>query len=545
MYRLLIVDDEIDVAEYFRRILEVKSNLPLEVYTSYNATEALECLNKTRIDIIISDIKMPRINGLQMYEEIKKRWPKCKVIFLSGVLEFDYVYESIQNRDVRYLTKLEPTSKIISTVKEVIEEIEHNYKEIDEMKKVQKQIKEAFPLLQNKYIQNLLYGLYDSYSEVQKRLNQLEISIEVDKTLIMVGGIFDDTSQDISLSQLDKNIYSLKTISDKYFSKYYNSIHYISEQKYSIWLLQQKNDDLPLQNQQAKLNGLLEYIQGSIRKNLNITITFVYETSQINFQDIPKCYSNIKRRLGYRSKNINESIITLTECNKEEAIDCNNNKNNISCCKQLNRINELEGYLELGQQDNFFLLLVKMTDALMYIDDLNNSNALEIYYRISCVLLKYINEWNMQGNLVHLINLNKLTHIDEHSSWQEASEYLKNLSQLIFDEHFKNEYIWSDNAIAIVQKYILENLNKDLSLIVLAEQVNLNPSYLSRLFKSHTHINLYDYILEMRMLNAKDMLLKTGDKIQDIAIAVGYESAPSFTRVFRKHTGRTPTDYRG
>lgn len=544
MYRLLIVDDEIDVAEYFRRIFEVKANLSLEVYTSYNATQALECLNRTRIDIILSDIKMPNINGLQMYEEIKKRWPKCKVIFLSGVLEFDYVYESIQNRDVRYLTKLEPTSKIISTVREVIEEIEQNYKEIDEMKKVQKQIREALPLLQNNYIESLLYGICDSYNEVEKRFKELEIPIEVNKTIIMVGGIFDDLPTDISLSQLDKNIYSLKTISDKYFSKYYNNVHYISEQKYSIWLLQQKDISLSIKNQQVKLNGLLEYIQGTIRKNLNITITFVYETSQISLKDIPRCYSNIKRRLGYRSRKLNESIITLAEYDKKESTS-SNDENIEKCSKELNRINELEGYLELGQQDNFFLLLAKMTDKVVYIDNFYNTNALEIYYRISCVLLKYINEWKMNVDLDSLINLSKLTNVHEHDSWHGAIEYLKNLSQLIFDSHFKNEYIWSDNAIAIVQKYILENLNKDLSLIILAEQVNLNPSYLSRLFKSHTQNNLYDYILDMRMLKAKDMLLKTGEKIQDIAIAVGYESAPSFTRVFRKYTGKTPTVYRG
>lgn len=541
MYRLLIVDDEIDVAEYFRRIFEVKSNLPLEIYTSYNATEALECLNKTRIDIILSDIKMPKMNGLQMYEKIKEKWPKCKVIFLSGVLEFDYVYESIQNRDVRYLTKLEPTHKIISTIKEVIDEIEQNYKEIDEMEKVQKQIKEAFPLLQNNYIQNLLYGLCDSHEDVQKRLDELEIPISVEKSLFMIGGMFDDLSEDISLSQWDKNIYSLKSISSKYFDRYYNSVLYISEQKYFIWLLQQKCVPVPLENQQVKISGLLEYIQGSIRKTLDITITFVYETSEIYISDIAKCYSIIKRKLGYRARNLNESILTLSDFRKDET----DSENKIDSFKQLIRINELEGYLELGQQESYFLLLSKMVDNLTSVKEREDNSALEIYYRISCVLLKYINEWNMTDALDKVINIHKLTHADEHNSWQEAIEYLKNISQVIFDIHFKNEYIWSDNTIAVVQKYILENLDKDLSLIVLAELVNLNPSYLSRLFKSHTKINLYDYILDMRMLKAKDMLLKSGDKIQDIAIAVGYESAPSFTRAFRKYTGKTPTDYRG
>ena len=152
MYRLLVVDDEPEVAEGLTDILEGLKGDDLELLSAFSASEALLTLERIRVDIVLTDIHMPEMNGLAMYQEIKKRWPRCRVIFISGVRDFDYVYQSIQNRDVRYLTKMEPDQKIRDTVQEVIRELEQKTLLNDALEQARQYYVRAIPLLREQYL---------------------------------------------------------------------------------------------------------------------------------------------------------------------------------------------------------------------------------------------------------------------------------------------------------------------------------------------------------------------------------------------------------
>lgn len=100
MFRLLIVDDEEIIVNSLYEIFNSLPEIELDVYKAYSAQEAIDWLSRTRIDIVLSDIMMPEIDGLQLLEEIHKRWPFCKVIFLTGYEKFDYIYGALQIKDV-------------------------------------------------------------------------------------------------------------------------------------------------------------------------------------------------------------------------------------------------------------------------------------------------------------------------------------------------------------------------------------------------------------------------------------------------------------
>jgi two-component system, response regulator YesN len=107
MYRLLIADDEEIIVNGLYDIFSNLENLELDVYKAYSGEEAIQWLGRTRIDIALTDINMPEIDGLQLLDEIKKRWSWCRVIFLTGHSEFNYAYKAIQYSNVRYLLKTE------------------------------------------------------------------------------------------------------------------------------------------------------------------------------------------------------------------------------------------------------------------------------------------------------------------------------------------------------------------------------------------------------------------------------------------------------
>lgn len=139
MRNLLIVDDEPEVVEGLVSILGELEEVSL--CTAYDANTALELIETQPIDIILADIHMPEMDGLELCEIIQQRKPEIRVIFLSGVRDFDIIYRSIRNPTVRYLTKMEPDYKIQETVLQVLEEMG----EQNRQQRLQKLVSRTFP----------------------------------------------------------------------------------------------------------------------------------------------------------------------------------------------------------------------------------------------------------------------------------------------------------------------------------------------------------------------------------------------------------------
>lgn len=126
MYRLLIVDDLPIIVDGLLELFEQTAHLELDVMKAYSGEEALEVLQNHRIDIVISDIKMPGLEGIELLREIKSQWPSCKVIFLTGYNEFHYARSAITYGGFEYILKVESDEKIIESVERAIEKSRRN-----------------------------------------------------------------------------------------------------------------------------------------------------------------------------------------------------------------------------------------------------------------------------------------------------------------------------------------------------------------------------------------------------------------------------------
>jgi len=123
MYRLLFVDDEEIIAEGLVELVQNQSLEGLEVCCAYSASDALAIMRQLRVDIVITDIEMPLMNGLELQKEIRKMWPQCKVIILTGYDEFAYAHEAIRNQSFDYLLKTESDEVIIQTIKKALQQL--------------------------------------------------------------------------------------------------------------------------------------------------------------------------------------------------------------------------------------------------------------------------------------------------------------------------------------------------------------------------------------------------------------------------------------
>lgn len=204
----------------------------------------------------------------------------------------------------------------------------------------------------------------------------------------------------------------------------------------------------------------------------------------------------------------------------------------------------IEQYLESGQQDKYLKLQEEILACLEKIKDRNNGTAVEAYYSLSLPLLSCINKWELYRHPRLIGKYDFLMRCDFFPTWKEAVQYIRELSAIIFNIQNEDQKKRTDSTIIFLQKYIRKHLDKDLSLVRLADLVYLNPSYLSRLYKQISGTNISEYIEHERVKRAQELLQKNDLRINEIALQVGYENAASFARVFKRVLGISPQEYR-
>ena len=554
LYKIIIVDDEPEIVKWLSELLKEINEYELEIMKAYSAKEALVWLEKTKIDIILLDIRMPGITGLQLLEKIKASWPYCKVIFLTGYNKFEYVYNAIQTQGVKYLLKIEKDEKIIQAVIDSIIEIEADFLDKDIKNKAQEQIDRMSYFLKEEYLNELIHGYYTDIEIVKESLQHFKIQFNMDRKLIMVLGRFDNLPLDTILTDRHSYIYSLKILTEQHISDT-NQIEFFLDSKANfIWLIQPKNMiddttendicDIKLEEILVILTGALENIQNSCRISLGVTISFFIGCTPFYLDSIREKYKCLRRLMRYRIGLGTEMILSDNHLSQQAIDDCEDESIISDNYQHIKLRDNIESLLETNQKNEFFKLFSRMIEDLKKVKTRNDNLALEIYYSASILFLNYINKRKLAKKLGSRMDLHKLTRADEHVSWEKAIDYLYDLANAIFDIQSEDEERRSVNAITKIQQYIDENLDGDLSLTKLGEIVYLNPTYLSRLFKQVTGEKISDYIYHIRIKKAKELLAYSAKKINEISLEIGYESPNSFTRSFKSSVGVPPQEYR-
>jgi len=158
MYRLLIVDDEPVIVNGLVLLFQDNTEFELEVCKAYSAKEALEMARKMKLDILVSDIRMPQMSGLQLVDEINYYWPHCRSILLTGYSEFDYVHEALRKKVDNYILKTEGIELIFEAVQRSIAKLdEENRRRIQE-ERARLHFEIAVPFLKQELLQRMAGG---------------------------------------------------------------------------------------------------------------------------------------------------------------------------------------------------------------------------------------------------------------------------------------------------------------------------------------------------------------------------------------------------
>ncbi|MBQ6527987.1 MAG: AraC family transcriptional regulator [Clostridia bacterium] len=532
---LLIVDDEIEILEWLQELFTYDFDREVSVYTAKSAREALDMLNSIRFDLVLTDIKMPGMDGITLFEKIKENWPKCKTVFLTGYRNFDDLYRVMNHRDVKYILKTEGDHVIMAAVRESYDALEQEMEAARRQMDEEKRMEKARYWMRRDLMDQVFSGEIPEDLQEQMRQNGIELDAEkeVQTCLLRI-----DSPQESIRNR--EPAYLMETLIESVRSNQPPSLKFYlhpSDRQHAVLLVQPSSEEETDWSTVGVLTeGMLEYAQEFFRSSVGMTVSAILYPGQAMLSEMGRRIPVLRMSMNHYVGSAQEMIYRIPEGDmlRENAAPA-------SCTGQISSLLRL---MELRKEKEFFEQLRPYLEEIAGHSGMHDPKALEIYYAIAIHLLQFINENRLNEAIASRTEMYKLTNAEGHGSGVEAAQYLSDVSRAIYEQLEGNESNLSNRLLTGVIRYIDEHLDGDLSLNQLAQVGGFNASYLSRLFKQITGQGPSEYILRKRMDLAKTLLSDTNEKIQDIAAKTGYLSAHSFTRTFRTETGLSPTEWR-
>ena len=534
--KLLIVDDEPDILETLEELFKYESGLDIDVYVAKSAKAAVALLEKTKFDVVMTDVKMPGMSGIELFYLIKENWPKCRVIFLTGYRDFDDLYEIMGNKDVRYLLKSEESDVLVKNVAEAFQEIEDMMRAEIQESIHRKDIMQAQTVLRNSYLQECFQN-ENAEKLCQEKLDQTGIPILLEEPLFIFLAKL-DLGQCYGFEEGMKIEHLMNDAIREFLPVRMRHYLYYDTKGYYLLFFQPEHmlgNPLPARTWKrlyANLEGALEYMQVKLLESASLSVSFVTCDDRCYLKDGNLYLKRLKQEALGRIGNSVQRIIMAKAQLPTGGLQ------EIPVNYQL-QIKHLEELLETRKYGEFITEFAKMTKLVS-----GSADITEIYYGMSMLLLRSINIHHLKDKLQDSISLDRLLSMEKHAGTAEAADYLDTVANALIQELEAEGRSRTSEVLEKVALYIDGHLSDDLTLTRLAEICYLNPSYLSRIFKQSYDCNITEYIRRQRLEQAKLLLTNTSKRIQEVAAGVGYLSVPSFNRIFKKEMGMSPVEYR-
>ncbi len=532
MYSILLVDDEKIIREGLYELLSM-TDLDLDLTMAASAVEAISILQERKIDIVLMDICMPQMSGLELYDVIRDRWPMCKLIFLTGHLEFDYVYKV--HKHARYVLKVEEDSKIVEAVQESIEEIENDL--LLESVTRDRTIHQH----RNKYYERMLLlrelveGSISSSCITQEMIDQLGAGLEISKDVycVMIRYAALRLADYQTQTRLGEG---LNLLLDKCFLESWHGMAF-GYNKHLTYLLLQPKTELSVAGAEKQLVGCSEMFQKAVSKNLHLPVSVFIAAKPVSFQQAFGDFNPISDKMASMTEDEIQVGALPGAQNMDELPE--------QVQRELSRkVQQMEHQFSNMDRQGALDTIQEIIDHVLGNPNMQDLTILELYC-ISCAkVISYVKKMDFGQELSQHIGIMNLYNISAFNTWCEAFGNLKRVVQHVFENVDTSIENKNEDVINKVKSYILDHLDGDTSLYALSNHVHLCPEHLLRIFKKQEGVTILQYINDLKLVKARQMLSETDMQIKEIATKLGFTSAGYFSRFFKSKLGITPNEYR-
>lgn len=538
MYQLLVVDDEESVVDSISDTMPWESVRIMQVHKAYSAAEALDLMNKHAIDILITDIRMPDMDGLQLIDHIRKSWTHTKCIVLTGYAEFEYAKHALVVQTEDYLLKPVSDDDLLQVVQRVVLKLDKEWEETSSHRRAVQTLRENLPILQGRLLYDLLQGRRFTLGLLAEKLDMFKIAVENGDPFSLLIVRMEPNFHRYDTKDLSLMEYALANIAQEIFDPHYELWNCKDAHDFLVFLLKAKSVNSDSANE-SKGHELLERLTIQLQTGVSLTlgadISVIVSGGGVFPDDVSGVYKETVTALRNRIGNDRGLFVTVSDRH---------------ILPKMNALRALYepplfiNLLEAGRWEEAKRKLLFVFDELAAAWSTSKEHIMEVFHTLSGNLY-YITHINGKS-FTDLLPVNTSLVVGE--SGEISVEKLRlwacsALERIRSDVQTEMEDSRS-LIVKQVREYIEANLNRDVSLQAIADSVFLHPVYLSKLYKLETGETLSDYLFRFRMEKAAYLVKHTDLRIYEITELVGYQNAAYFIKVFHKHFGITPQKYR-
>ncbi len=536
MFKVLIIDDEPIIRKGLRNIINWK-NFGCEVCgEAADGLEGIDLIRKLLPDIIITDIKMPETDGLTMLREIKDSVPDSKIIILTGHRDFDYVHEALKIGAFDFLLKPSKIEELMSVITRAVKELKFKKERSEEIEKLSMLFKQNISVLREKFLYDVIYEINTDEEDILQKLELFNVKSKEFFMLIVQNDSEDsDTSE---ISQYDRHLYQFGIINtfNEVFADVFDVINVTLNNMGIAFILTQKDE---AGNVAEIIDKKCLYLQDIICNCFGFTVTIAVSSEGTKMMQLPQKFGECREALEHKFYMGSNSIIFHSDINTFFKYDDH------SMLEKLQKA-LIEGIRSGNEQ----FVRDRLQDIYSYIKSVDPSNK-DFVKNFYWNLISSIN--NIRMSLMSGDSDKKLEY-SELSGLYGLIEKCSNADELntLLDESARsitskvNSY--NNKSIKLILRkaveYLQKHYNEQITLNEVAEHTFVSTYYISRMFKKEMGKNFVDYLNEIRIEKAKEMLRDVRYKTYEVAEQVGIPDAHYFSKLFKKYVGVTPTEFR-
>ncbi|NOU77998.1 response regulator [Paenibacillus sp. LMG 31459] len=527
-FKLCIIDDIKSVVEMISRKPAWQEHGIEVAGTALDGEEGLRIIRETRPDIVLTDIRMPRMDGLKMTRAILEDLPDCKIIILSAYSEFAYAQEAIRLGALDFVKKPFSLDEIVNVVLKAKELCREERQETARLAVMESKIRESLPILRQEYLTFLLHH-QTTEADARSRWAYLDIPLAQHDFFVFVAEIdhFAEKLQGQPVQEVELLRFSLHNILEETISAWTRGVIIREATDRYVCIMNGSAPDTAALITEACCTNVSQFSRNTLSIGVGPGVSAIHE--------LATAYRQALSALGYHFYTGGNGVYHYGNIeNKPLSL------HSYSAAAE----QELLFALRSGNSGKSLQVLDQLFSELLDSELLPEPRYVEsVGYELSSKICRVLLEQFPYEQVEPLERGIEAMKNRVHPSLQDIRSLLSGLCREACALVEEARSLESTRIIHQAIAYIRSHLDTGLSLEQVAKQINLSPGYFSNLFKKVQGGSFQQYVMHEKMEKAKSMLIG-GLQVQEIAQDLGYEHRRYFSEVFKKYTGMTPSEFK-